>query len=333
MIASLRRYDSSEVAEKRLAILNFYGSHGEKATKQAFGVGRKTLHVWKERLILSKGKIQSLIPFSTKPISPRGMETNPKVVEYIRLLREKHPKLGKEKIEPVLAEYCRLNNLPCISISTIGKLIKRNNLFYQKQGRLYHNPASLFAKNKAKVRRLRIRYSPKHEELGHLQMDTVLKFADGVKYYFYCAIDTKGKFSLSLPYQSLNSKNTLDFFIKLTLVVPFKILSVQTDNGLEFLGVFDEYLKKQAIPHFFIYPRCPRINGVVERFNRSIQEEFIDPNLHLIHDAKLFSSKLVDYLLFYNCVRVHKALGNITPIVYLARKGGMSNKSVTYTTT
>jgi transposase InsO family protein len=331
MVSSLRRFSQDEVANQRLKIINFYTKHGEAEAKEAFGVGRKTIFVWKKRLSSSQGKLTSLIPTSTKPIKVRGMQTNPKIVGFIRDLREAHPRLGKEKIYPLLVSFCKEERIAPIKESTIDKVIKRNSFFYQKAGRMYHNPGSRYAKNKAKIRKLRIRYSPKHKELGHLQMDTILRFQDGIKYYFYTAIDTKGKFAFCLPARTLTSTNTFNFYQKLVQVLPYNVESVQTDNGLEFLGFFDAHLQKQNIPHFFTYPRCPKINGVVERFNRSIQDEFVDSNLHLIHNQKIFSLRLADYLVFYNCVRVHKSLGNITPLAYLMQKGVMSNNSVTYT--
>jgi len=330
MVSSLRKLSSSEVASERLKIIMFYGSHGEKTTKEAFGIGRKTIFVWKRRLSQNQGKLTSLIPFSTKPLVVRGMTTDPRIVEYIAKLREDHPRLGKEKIYPLLLRHCRNIGIPPIKESTIGKVIKRHQFFYQKQTRMYHNPASKHAKG-VRVKRLRIRYAPKHKELGHLQMDTILRFQDGVKYYFYTAIDTKGKFAFVLPYKTLTSQNTLDFYQKLTQVIPYKIISIQTDNGLEFLGLFETHLKKKNTHHVFTYPRCPRINGVVERFNRTIQEDFIDDNLDTLYEPQTFSSKLADYLLFYHLERPHKTLGNIPPIVYLTKEGGMSNNSVTYT--
>jgi len=96
------------------------------------------------------------------------------------------------------------------------------------------------------------------------------------------------------------------------------------------LGDFEDYLKKENISHIFIYPRCPRINGVEERFNRMIQEEFIDNNLEYIYNPVLFTGKRIDYLLFYNTERVHKSLGLISPMDYLIKEGEMSKKSVTY---
>jgi len=332
MLSSLRKFSQSEVAQERLRIINFYERFGEKATKAAFMVDRKLIWVWRKRLNDSQGRLESLVPASTRPKRVRVMLTDPKVVEFIRNLREKYPNLGKEKIKPLLDRYCISLGIQSISESTIGKVIKRQNLTFNITGRIYHNPNSKWAINRShRTKRLRIRIPPKVDDFGHLQMDTVLKIVDGVRRYIYSAIDIKLKFAFSLPYLRLNSKNTLDFFKKLMMVYPFKIKSVQTDNGLEFLGVFDLYLKEHNIPHYFIYPRCCRINGIVERYQRTLQEEFIDPNLCLIHDLKLFTSKLADYLVFYLCYRPHKSLGLKSPLEYLTWKGGMSKKSVTYT--
>jgi hypothetical protein len=40
-------------------------------------------------------------------------------------IREKHPKLGKEKIKVLLDELCKQHNIPTISVSSIGNIIKR----------------------------------------------------------------------------------------------------------------------------------------------------------------------------------------------------------------
>jgi len=331
MVYGMKGFTDSVVAQKRLKIISFYHIHGEKITKEAFGVGRKTIFVWKKKLKKSNGRISSLVPSSTKPKNFRVMQTDPKICEFIRQLRVEFPRLGKEKIYPLLKVYCRENNLVCIKESTIGKVIKRNNFYYQKSVRSYHNPNSKFANGRLKVRKLRVKHTPHYSNFGHIQMDTVLRFQDGIKYYFYDAIDVKGKFAFSLPFKTLTSSNTVEFMRKLELVIPYKILSVQTDNGLEFLGEFEKYLKKLGIPHFFTYPRCPKINGCVERFNRSIQEEFINENLDTIYTPKVFTSKLVSYLIFYNCKRIHKALGNQTPMAYILQQKGMSKMCVTHT--
>lgn len=333
MLKSLRRFSRDEVAQERLKIIEFYREYGEKATVKAFGIRRNTVFVWRKRLRESKNSLSSLIPTSTTPKHKRQMLTSIKIVKHIRELREKYPRLGKDKIKPILNRYCLKEGLTLISISTIGKVIKRNNFFFQKSGRIYHNPNSGWAKNKVKrTKRTRVKYAPKPNAVGYLEMDTILRFVDGIRYYFYCAVDVKGKFAFALPYKHLNSQNTVDFFKKIEYVFPFPIKTVQTDNGLEFLGDFEDYLKIRDISHVFIYPRCCRINGVVERFNRTIQEEFIDNNLDIIHNPKLFTGKLIDYLIFYNTERVHSAHDNLkSPMDYLILEGGMSKMSATHT--
>jgi len=112
---------------------------------------------------------------------------------------------------------------------------------------------------------------------------------------------------------------------RMSLVYPVKLKDIQTDNGLEFLGLFNDFLKENNIPHIFSYPGCPKINSVVERYQRTLKEEFINPNL------EDFPTNLGEYLVFYNCIRPHQNLGLKSPIAYLIEKGGMSNKSVTST--
>jgi len=78
-----------------------------------------------------------------------------------------------------------------------------------------------------------------------------------------------------------------DFYEQFCALYPLKIKDWQTDNGSENLGEFDKTLQKAHIPHLFIYPRCPKINSIIERYNRTIQEEFIDNHLDIIHDKSL----------------------------------------------
>lgn len=62
MLHSLRRFSRDEVAQERHRILGFYDTYGERATKEAFGVDRKLIHVWKKRLKAHDGHLEALIP-------------------------------------------------------------------------------------------------------------------------------------------------------------------------------------------------------------------------------------------------------------------------------
>ena len=52
------------------------------------------------------------------------------------------------------------------------------------------------------------------------------------------------------------------------------------------------------------YPKCPKMNAHVERFNRTLQEECIDYHEDLLFtDLQLFNDRLWDYLQWYNLQR------------------------------
>ena len=330
MLYSLKKFSGSEVAGERMRIIKFYEQYGEEATKEAFGADRKVISRWRKRLRESRGDLTGLVPLSTRPHRVRRSTVPQEVIALIRGLREKHPRLGKEKIKSLLEQDCRGIKVP--SESTIGNIIKRHKFFFQKSGRVYHDPNSRWAQNKVKKKkRMRVKHPPKPQEFGHILSDTVERVTDGVKDYFFSALDAKLKFAVTLNYKRLTSRNMKDFYFRFKEVYPLKIKSWQNDNGSENLGEFDEQLVREGIPHFFSYPHCPKINSYIERYNRTIQEEFIDNHLDLIHDKELFHKELSDYLIFYNTQRPHKSLGLKSPLEYLISQGGMSQMSLTYT--
>lgn len=332
MLASLRKFSADEAAQERLKMIQFYDQHGEAETLRYFGVNRKTLWAWRHRRETAHGALQALRPQSTRPKHTRRMQTDPRVVQFLREQREQHPHLGKEKLKPLLEAYCRELGIPSLAVSTIGKVIERNHLF-PKPAKIYHDPNSHWAKNKGKTRipRMRVRYAPKPAELGHLQLDTVECLLDRLKLYIYSAIDVKGKFAFSLPYRSKTSAHTVDFWNKLRPVYPVPVRSVQTDNGSEFLGAFDDALLATQTPHRFIYPHCPKVNGCIERYQRTFREEFLNVHEFSVRRPHEFHLHLADYLVFYNCERVHHALDLQTPLAYLLAQGAWSKMSVTYT--
>lgn len=332
MLSSLRSFEHSEIAQRRLAIIKFYEQFGEAATHQAFGADRKVISRWRQRLKQSGGQLQALVPRSTRPHRVRRSVIPSEVIAFVRQLREEHPRLGKDKIKPLLDGYCRKHGFKCLSASTIGNLLKRYRLTSPKSGRIYHNPNSAWAQKQAqKTKRQRVRHSPRPQEFGYILSDTIERVVDGLKYYFYNGIDAKMKFALSLMYPRLNSQNNQDFYQRFQRVYPGRIRIWQTDNGQENLGVFDAALGKDGVPHVFSYPRCPKINAFIERYNRTLQEEFIDNHLDSILDHKLFAQQLAEYLIFYNCQRPHQALNMLSPLQYLVQKGGMSHMSLTRT--
>ncbi len=319
-IRSVLFFSKSQMAETRLKIIEFHGKYGTRATVEAFEISKPTIYRWKKTLKDNLGRLESLVPASRSPKRKRVMNTNFKIIEFIKSLREQYGHLGKEKIKPLLEEYCLKENIKSISESTIGKVIKRHNL-YSKSRRIYHNPLHRHSKARLSYK-LKVKKSPKPIGVGYIEIDTIVKFIHGIKLYILNAVDVNLKFQFSYGYIRLNSQNSLDFMRKLELVYPIlnKIHTIQTDNGLEFMGDFDDYLKRKNIKHLFIYPRCPKINGFVERANRTLQEEFINGHEEYALDGiDEFNSRLMDYLVWYNTKRVHKSLNNVSPINHLLK--------------
>ncbi len=73
-----------------------------------------------------------------------------------------------------------------------------------------------------------------------------------------------------------SAKSLLDVFILfrsfLETETGCKVLAIRTDNGTEYKGAFDVYLKQHGIEHQVTTPYSPESNGVAERYNRTIME-------------------------------------------------------------
>ena len=149
-----------------------------------------------------------------------------------------------------------------------------------------------------------------------IQMDTVSIFAAGIKRYIFTAIDLRSRFAFAYTYKSNSSANGSDFLGKLLKVAPFVIRRVQTDNGGEFEKHFDQSCQEYGFVHFFNYPHHPQSNGHLERFNRTLQEQFVDWHMDEVDDPQAFNQKLMEYLIWYNMEKPHRGIANLPPLRY-----------------
>jgi len=328
----LLQFSQDDIARFRHQVLDYHQKYGNKPTIEAYGVPKATIYRWRRAFKISQGKLTSLVPKSTKPKKLRQMIVDPRIIEFLKVERKQHF-IGKEKLKPILDKYCLSLGLKPPSESLIGKILKRYKVSYRQNSRTYHNANSKFMERKPNYK-TKIRKSPKPAEFGYLEIDSITKFNLNMKRYVFNAVDCKLKFNFSYAYTTLSSSNAKDFMEKLEQVYPIKngIKTVQTDNGLEFMGHFDLYLQLKNINHVYIYPRCPKINGIIERTNRTLQEEYLNQRLDILFfDINQFNHDLMDHLVWYNTERVHRSLSNTSPIDYLLKTMPESQKYVTYT--
>jgi len=309
-------------AEQRLKILRFWRKHGLKATGDAFGAKRSTLYGWWKIYKESSYKVESLDPGSQAPIRRRKRIIRPKIIAEIKRLRFKVcPNMGKDKVKIFLDQFCKENNFKAISASTIGRIIKDRKIYH------YRQKVSHFGKIKTVKRAKKLR-KPKDfiaDDIGDLiEIDTIVRFDWGIKRYIITAIDTNTRYTFAWEYKRANSHNAKDFFQKLGQIFPYQIKRVQTDNGSEFHKYFREHLKRKGITHFWNYPGQPYKNGHIEKYNRTIQDEFIDQHTAFLEDPEIFNHRLMDYLIWYNTKRPHWSLKLQSPVDYLLKNNHLS---------
>ncbi|MDR0646732.1 MAG: integrase core domain-containing protein [Elusimicrobiota bacterium] len=69
--------------------------------------------------------------------------------------------------------------------------------------------------------------------------------------------------------------------------------------------------------HYHNYAGSPKSNADIERFNRTIKEQFIYNNWELLGDKEEFDKQLEIYVNWYNNCKVHQVINFMTPNQYL----------------
>jgi len=309
-LANSVKFDASDPAKFRLKVLEHMEKFGLRSAMNAFDVKKSTVYDWRNAYLKHHKTLLSLVPLSTCPKHTRKMTTDYRLVEFIKVFREDYGNVGKDVVKPFLDTYAVELGINSISETTIGKIIKRRHF----------TENSIKLKRKPDKKRLRVKRSPKVTSPGLVEIDTVIVMVNDKQYYFVSVIDVFTKFALVRRGESKSAKQALLALQAFQVVNPTPIHTIQTDNGTEFLGKFDEYLMTENIAHHFIYPRCPRINGFVERFNRTIQEQFINRCDELYFDLPKFDEKLTKYLTWYNCKRPHSSLHQLSPMQFITNQ-------------
>lgn len=304
--------EPSRRARQRLKWFDYYDSRGRNArlTCRHFDISPQTFYRWKRRY--NPRHLESLEDRSHLPRHLRQPTYSVELVEAVLKLRETYPRWGKEK----LAILLHGEGLDC-SVSTVGRILHR----LKERGVLKEPlPNHISARKRQRQRPYAIRKPKEYvaKKPGDIvEMDTLdVRPLPGVVLKHFTARDIISRWDV-LEAHSRATSNTASGFIGVLLErMPFPIRAIQVDGGSEFQDAFEEECQRRGIKLFVLPPRSPKLNGHVERAQRTHTEEFYEVTDVSFEIPKL-NQALLKWEKVYNTIRPHQSLGYLTPQQFL----------------
>jgi transposase InsO family protein len=288
---------------RKLKVLNYAKTNGNVSkTCRYFGISRETFYKWK-RDYEANGE-SSLINSKPCPQNPK-LRISADIEEKIIYLRKNYY-LGQLRISWYLERYHNIK----VSPAGVWHVLKRNGL-----NKLPHN------QRKRSMEQFK-RYEK--QVPGHrIQIDVkFLNFTSRtgkeIKRFQYTAIDDATRVRALRIYDKHNQKCAIDFVDYVRNKFPFRIHTIQTDNGHEFQALFHWHCEDLGISHVYIKKASPHLNGKVERSHLTDKQEFYQL-LEYTDDIDI-GKKLKEWESFYNHSRPNGALNGKTPYEVLREK-------------
>ena len=287
------------------------GATGTEVARR-FGISRKTFYKW--FAVFDRDNLYSFYKLedqSRAPLNVREREITSRQEQRIIKLRKQHIRWGKMK----LARIYRDTYHESISSWKIQKVIERSQLYYHSEKTARLRQKKKRSQKKKKITELQLNKLPRYQKrAGYIIcLDTVTIHWNSLKRYIFTGIDKYGKVAYARMYTSKSSQNGADFLYRLNFLLDGKIPRVGHDNGTEFEKHFRTACEQLGIKQYHSRVRTPTDNPNNERFNRTLQEEFIQlGNFH--SDPETFNRKLTEWLIEYNFQRPHEALQYQTPL-------------------
>ena len=268
--------------------------------------------------------IAGLLPKPRCPKMPNKIAGN--LEKAVLDLALEYPTYGPAR----LANELRQKTQGAFSYSSVGiyLVLKRNGL-NKKRERLYRSYLSsnslvtLEAINRIDSKKeMHIDTSSTGELLG--QDSFYLGTIKGIgRIYSQAVIDCDCSFAFAKLYSNKSSNSAID--VLETKVLPFyqfmnvSIKRIITDNGKEYTyhshsGVskhrYESFLKVNGIVHSLTKVRCPETNGYVERFHRTLLDEFflIAIRKNVYSSLGQIQVDLDKFMVEYNFKRTHQGI-------------------------
>jgi putative transposase len=302
----------NRTAQVRLRWMDFYRKNKNVAlTCRHFGISRQTFYRWLKRY--EPLDLTTLEERSHCPRRRRQPTWSFPLAEKVLLLRLQFPRWGKDKLAVLLRRQ-----KVSISVSMVGRILNQ----LQQQGRLVEPPRSGVPGSRRALRpRPYAVRKPKQyaaSEPGDLvDVDSLdVRPIPGVVFKQFTARDVVSRWDVIQAHPRATAQTAAQFLDTLQHRMPFPIRAVQVDGGSEFAAEFEQACQQRGLHLFVLPPRSPKLNGAVERANRTHTEEFYQVTACSLEMKKL-NRELRQWERIYNTVRPHQALGYLTPLQFL----------------
>lgn len=303
----------TQEAKKKQAIVKYAIKHGKSVAGNQYGVSLSSVKRWCARY---DGTWQSLKPKSRRPHSHSKQHTKKEERKIRKSFKKFFKRYGWDGVYSDLKKrgYTR-------SFSGMVYAAKRMGLTEQKTPKKKSQEFGKYPELLTPGEKVQV--DVKEVPFNCLR-GAVLR--DGKHLYQWTAIDECTRIRFVYGFEEHTPENSVKFLKMLKEAFPFKIQTIQTDNGIEFTYKyisdektcpFDIALQKMGIKHKLIPPRTPWHNGKVERSHRNDQRYFYD--WETFTSVEELNEKLLEHLEWSNNKKM-RTLGYKSPKEILAEK-------------
>jgi len=314
-----------KVARHRLSVLEMaetLGNISEACRRR--GMDRTSFYEWKRRF-----QTHGLEGLKDMPPIPKTQphQTTPENEAAILECSLAHPSWGCVK----LSDFLKLQGIS-VSSPTVQKILIRNGLasvydrWLKVEERHLEEGITLSAEQVAKIEKYNPCFRERHVESSRpgelLSQDTFfVGHLKGVgKVFLHACVDTYGSYAFGFLHTgkkpecaaALVHNDILPFYKEHGLTVG----AILTDNGREFCGTenhpFELYLALNDIEHRRTKVKSPKTNGFIERFNKTVLDEFfrITFRENFYESVEALQEDLDRWLVHYNTERPHRGYRN-----------------------
>jgi putative transposase len=302
----------SAAAKKRYHWLRWHATHGGNVslTCRHHGISRRTFYRWQQRF--DQQGLAGLEDRSHRPRRcPRPTWGEAERTAVLRV-RETYPRWGKAKLQRLLGREG-----VSLSVSMVGRILRE----LWRRGRLRQGPIQRkqYGRTRQRIHACR---KPKDYEVAApgdlVQIDTLdVRPLPNRIFKHLSLVDVTSRYAAAEIGTSATAATMTAHLDRMRARLPFPVRALQIDGGSEFMAEFETYCQQQGIRLFVLPPRSPKLNGCVERLQRTFGEEFYQCASTPPYVADL-RADLAAFEHTYNAIRPHQALDYATPAEFLA---------------